>query len=283
MAYTKTAWNEGAAPGISAENLNNLETQYDEAASDAATHDANVVDSHGRVAGVLPDGQIPNLAASKTTTGAFHVDRIPSLAAAKITSGEFAVARGGTGLAAIASGGILYTAAGNVLSRIAPSAANQVLRSTGANALQIAALVAADIPNLDAAKVTTGTFADARIPNLDTAKVTSGTFADARIPALVARINSGTYTGNAATNRAIPHGLGRTPKLVIIQKTSDGEDYSFRSHRGGDVYYQNASFGASGMLAVTAWNATHFHVGNPAHLERSANANVVDYHWVAFG
>ena len=31
MGYTKTQWNEGAAPGISAANLNHLETQYDEA------------------------------------------------------------------------------------------------------------------------------------------------------------------------------------------------------------------------------------------------------------
>lgn len=30
MAYTKTTWAEGSAPGISAENLNKLETQYDE-------------------------------------------------------------------------------------------------------------------------------------------------------------------------------------------------------------------------------------------------------------
>lgn len=30
MAYNKTTWNEGIAPGISAANLNNLETQYDE-------------------------------------------------------------------------------------------------------------------------------------------------------------------------------------------------------------------------------------------------------------
>ncbi len=30
MAYTKTTWVEGSAPGISAANLNKLETQYDE-------------------------------------------------------------------------------------------------------------------------------------------------------------------------------------------------------------------------------------------------------------
>ena len=30
MAYTKTVWVASTAPGISATNLNNLETQYDE-------------------------------------------------------------------------------------------------------------------------------------------------------------------------------------------------------------------------------------------------------------
>lgn len=35
MPYTKTTWNPGAAPGISAANLNNLETQYDEAMADS--------------------------------------------------------------------------------------------------------------------------------------------------------------------------------------------------------------------------------------------------------
>ena len=44
-------------------------------------------------------------------------------------------------------------------------------------------LDAAEIPNLDASKITSGSFADARIPNLATSKITSGTFADARIAA----------------------------------------------------------------------------------------------------
>ena len=34
MAYVKTTWNAGVAPGISAANLNNLETQYDTAVAD---------------------------------------------------------------------------------------------------------------------------------------------------------------------------------------------------------------------------------------------------------
>ena len=72
------------------------------------------------------------------------------------------VAQGGTGLAAMATGGILYASSTNTFSRLAPSAANFVLRSTAANALEFAALVAADIPSLDVAKITTGIFGSAR-------------------------------------------------------------------------------------------------------------------------
>ncbi len=36
MPYTKTAWNSGAAPGIDAAELNNLETQHEEALQDRA-------------------------------------------------------------------------------------------------------------------------------------------------------------------------------------------------------------------------------------------------------
>ncbi len=45
-------------------------------------------------------------------------------------------------------------------------------------------LVATDIPNLDAGKITTGTFVDARIPNLNASKINAGTFDVARIPNL---------------------------------------------------------------------------------------------------
>lgn len=53
MAYQKTQWNPGAAPGISAANLNHLETQYDEVkaelqktggASDIKVHGSNLID-----------------------------------------------------------------------------------------------------------------------------------------------------------------------------------------------------------------------------------------------
>jgi hypothetical protein len=59
MAYSKTNWVSGGAPGISADNLNNLETQYDEAiitsAGQVNTHDALASAHGGRL---VPSGLI---------------------------------------------------------------------------------------------------------------------------------------------------------------------------------------------------------------------------------
>lgn len=46
------------------------------------------------------------------------------------------------------------------------------------------ALIAGDIPNLNASKINAGEFADARIPSLAASKISSGTFDAARIPSL---------------------------------------------------------------------------------------------------
>jgi hypothetical protein len=78
-------------------------------------------------------------------------------------------------------------------------------------------LNAAQIPSLDANKITTGTFATAQIPSLDAAKITSGTFAAARIPSLdgsiittgtVAAARIGAFTG--ATS-GVPGSTGGVP------------------------------------------------------------------------
>jgi len=47
-----------------------------------------------------------------------------------------------------------------------------------------ALLPTAQIPNIDAGKITSGTLADARIPSLNASKINAGTFAAAQIPAL---------------------------------------------------------------------------------------------------
>jgi hypothetical protein len=61
-------------------------------------------------------------------------------------------------------------------------------------------LAAADIPSLDASKVTSGAFDAARIPNLDTSKITTGVFPAGQIPNLDAsKIVAGTLTRPLST------------------------------------------------------------------------------------
>jgi len=97
-----------------------------------------------------------------------------TLDVAAIAAGILAVARGGTGLGAYAQGGILYISAANTLSRLAPAAANRVLRSTGANALEFGVLVVGDIPTL-----TTGKLSD--VPAAAWATIFSNAFAIATV------------------------------------------------------------------------------------------------------
>ena len=66
------------------------------------------------------------------------------------------------------------------------------LTSLNASALTTGTVPGARIPDLDAGKITTGTLAAARLPNLDAGKVTTGTFTAAQIPNLdAAKITSG--------------------------------------------------------------------------------------------
>ncbi|MBR2022281.1 MAG: hypothetical protein IJ997_01170, partial [Mycoplasmataceae bacterium] len=60
------------------------------------------------------------------------------------------------------------------------------------------------IPGLSASKIIAGEFDDARIPSLDAGKITTGTFVSARIPSLDAgKITSGTFGGARIANGAI--------------------------------------------------------------------------------
>ena len=61
-------------------------------------------------------------------------------------------------------------------------------------------LDAAEIPNLDASKITTGSLADARIPSLAASKITSGTFDDARIAASNVSQHATSFDDNKLVN-----------------------------------------------------------------------------------
>ena len=86
---------------------------------------------------------------------------------------------------------------------------------------------------------------------------------------------SGSYSGNATAGRAIAHGLGRVPKLVISSSSNESSSQ--------DMYWISG-FGATvkGMAgitdsAVSAPDATNFYC-----CDRFGNDNGVTYYWVAF-
>lgn len=98
------------------------------------------------------------------------------------------------------------------------------------------------------------------------------------------KITSGSYTGDSTANRAIPHGLGVVPKLVLIMRNTAGaESYVFRIY-GDQAKIRDWYVGgtvAAGALDVTAPDATNFYVGNATSYDRSANYTGVAYVWVA--
>lgn len=91
----------------------------------------------------------------------------------------------------------------------------------------------------------------------------------------------GTYTGDDAVNRAIPHGLGVVPKIVFIIEVAIG-GIAFR------IFEEQAkifswSLATQGEMAVTVPNTTNFYVGNATSPSKSANENAILYAWAAMG
>lgn len=91
-------------------------------------------------------------------------------------------------------------------------------------------------------------------------------------------VSDGQYTGDGTANRAIPHGLGATPKIVFINLPGY---YRCIYDLVDSVRY--VSNNALGAHAVTAMDSTNFYVGNAAEYNQSGNQNASTYTWVAIG
>jgi len=96
-----------------------------------------------------------------------------------------------------------------------------------------------------------------------------------------AKISSGSYTGNSTTNRAIAHGLGVTPKIVLIWYRDSGLWFRIYGAYGRITWVWPQAASPSGYYAVTQPDATNFYVGNSSDYARSANWSGYVHYWVA--
>jgi hypothetical protein len=112
-------------------------------------------------------------------------------------------------------------------------------------------LDAAEIPNLDASKISTGTIDNARIsldaneiPNLDTSKITSGTFADARMPSTVlnSNVDLTNLSASSLTSGTIPDARFPATLPAISGANLTGISAGTYSIHAIDTYYESSSY-----------------------------------------
>lgn len=96
-------------------------------------------------------------------------------------------------------------------------------------------------------------------------------------PTAAVEIKTGTYTGNNSVNRAIPHGLSKTPKLIKILSTSTKSEIHGAWGRINAISASNLF----NSYEVTAPDTTNFYVGNPYNWTASANLNPLVHYWIA--
>ncbi len=92
--------------------------------------------------------------------------------------------------------------------------------------------------------------------------------------------SSGSYTGDNAQNRAIPHGLGATPKIVIIREVAGTSIWVIFGALAGITYIVS---GGVTIQPVTIPDATNFYVGITGWEAAAANSAAGTYYWVAIG
>jgi hypothetical protein len=92
------------------------------------------------------------------------------------------------------------------------------------------------------------------------------------------KVRSGQYAGNDTANRAITHGLGATPSMVII--FMEYSSYTEIIVNNGNVVHPMSDPATD--YAVTAATSTSFYVGNATNYDESGNGGGKSYGWIAF-
>jgi hypothetical protein len=131
--------------------------------------------------------------------------------------------------------------------------------------------------------VTTGKIAalavtDAKINDMAASKLTGAVpVANGGTGLTTKFLTTGTYTGNGGSDRAIPHGLGTTPDLVIIADNSTASNIPelFITGMGSSSHDFN---GVRQTNAIKSVDGTNINIGN----NNAVNQNTVTYSWVAF-
>ena len=100
-------------------------------------------------------------------------------------------------------------------------------------------------------------------------------------PTAAVEIKTGTYTGNNSVNRAIPHGLSKTPKLIKILSTSTKAEIHGAWGRINAISASDPVPNLFTSYEVTAPGTTNFYVGNPYNWAASANLNPLVHYWIA--
>ena len=93
-------------------------------------------------------------------------------------------------------------------------------------------LDAAEIPNLDASKITSGSIADARIPSLAASKITTGTFADARIASSNVSQHATSFDDNKIVNDI---------STLALRQASDQNKSSYNTNSQSVDVFQDAT------------------------------------------